>query len=350
MSYCSSCDVVIEKSAWCKHKCNQGHFQCDQCPFSSGRSDALKRHVLRKHPKPPDNSTNNNNNNNQSPDDQDTKAETDDRPAASNPGQGFRWKGWARLASPFAFIYAPMTILFPLMLPTLLLLTVLLCTVGWILQQQQPDPRYHLDEEWDLPQQHQQHPQQPQEQQELQQQDQDQQPHRTRRAHRARGRPRGRHTWDCQICQFPAASKKRLESHLKTHERKNPDEYFYCKYYSEKEDNSSSNNNNTSTENEKIKCRYKSKRKNDVKRHEEKCSAKPIYPKRLCADVLWDLISCYPLSNNLACEFLKKLEKLLGWNYCPPNLKKEMSDHLNSTMQYLEGEKVTFKVGHRSSI
>ena len=51
-----------------------------------------------------------------------------------------------------------------------------------------------------------------------------------------------------------------------------------------------------------------------------------------------------PLSNNVAFKLLKLLEKALGVKYLPKYFKRTLSDYLNSTLQFLESEIVTFKV------
>ena len=148
---------------------------------------------------------------------------------------------------------------------------------------------------------------------------------------RPRGRPRCPPGWlTCLTCGYHAPSKRRLRIHERKHERQflKLNKFHECKY----------------AENE---CEYRSRRKSDVTKHEKRCRHKSVSPKTINAEALWDIISLFPLSNTLAYNFLKMLEKMLGFRFLPKYLKEDMRMRLNCCMQFLTAEKVRFKVRYR---
>ena len=145
---------------------------------------------------------------------------------------------------------------------------------------------------------------------------------------RGPGRPRCPPGWlTCSTCGFHAQSKKRLRIHERKHDRemKKANQFHYCKYAEHG-------------------CLQKSRKKFNIERHEHRCKKKPKSPKTLDADTLWNIISLFPLSNTMAYNFLKMLEKAIDFPFLPTRLREEMRTRLNCCMQFLEAEKVQFKV------
>ena len=94
-------------------------------------------------------------------------------------------------------------------------------------------------------------------------------------------------------------------------------------------------------------CVQKSRKKFNIERHQLKCKKKPKSPKTLDADTLWNIISMFPLSNTMAYNFLRMIEKAIDFPFLPVRLKEELRTRLNCCMQFLEAEIVQFKVRHR---
>ena len=145
---------------------------------------------------------------------------------------------------------------------------------------------------------------------------------------RGRGRPRCPPGWlTCNLCGYHAPSKKRLRAHERKHERelKKSNQFFECKYRVEG-------------------CLHRSRKKYNVQQHEKRCKSKPKSPKTLDADTLWEIISLFPLSNTMAYNFLRLIEKALDFQFLPTGLKEALRTRLNCCMQFLECELVQFKV------
>ena len=153
-------------------------------------------------------------------------------------------------------------------------------------------------------------------------------------AKRGPGRPRCPPGWrTCEMCGYHAPSKQRLRVHIRKHDREMQrlNRKWVCK-------------------NAEHKCKYTSKRKADVTKHEKTCRFTLKAPKTLSPETLWDIISLFPLSNTMAYKFLKTLEKALEFRFLPSGLREDMKTRLNCCMQFLESELVQFKVRIREVV
>ena len=307
LQYCVKCNSIVQRGSWCDHPCNAKNHQCIYCTYSTRRSENLRRHVKSKHLQRSSNS-NINSNNPDPPIDilQDLNPPTPTSSTRRTPG--------AALA---LSVLAPGGLICPLtsFMTVLIILMILMVSHGFSGSLLCPPGasggmvEIPIDDDEML---------EPAAQ--------------TKLPLRRRGRPPGKTWHTCTTCGFLATTSKRLKSHERKHDRelRRAGMKWHCKY----------------AENG---CEYVSKYKSNLKRHENtpgRCRFKPRVPKQLDGDTCWELISLFPMSNKMACQFLHKLEKLIGFKFTPPCFQKEMKDHLNCTMQFLESEIVQYKVKH----
>ena len=342
--FCNRCDSMVERRVWGQHRCNQADHQCQLCDYSTGVPANLRRHMRLKHRVP-----HGNNENGEAPEGgQDTGGQQRDGDDGDNdeaPGECQGDPG----ASPDAatartvedqlfsnisdYDSAPpcqpsqakqsSRRRFKVSLSQMMkhIMTVMMIVMaffagssgsihcnpssytdmpgwnGW-------DPGYDgWDEDF--------HP---------------------KPVKRPRGRPRGRNWPTCDTCGVRCSTRARLRTHQRKHDRamKKLHEKYYCEFA-------------------KYGCKHSSKRKHDMKKHEKSCRHKPRSPKSVTFETLWNLISMFPLSNTMAYNFLRGLEKALEFRFLPTNMKESMKTQLNCCMQFLKSEIVQFKVsGHPS--
>ena len=318
--YCKSCNKMIERPGWTVHKCNQRQHFCQDCDYVTLVPSNLRRHVEAKHP------TNNNITNNNSPHEGDggeadageadageadaveadaveadaveaeevVEEENLDAPpssrASSRPSQeGTSSKKRVTL----------MWISSAVMTAMMIVITCITGTAGLLSMCNQTETK-DFEENWEW----------------------------LEKPKRGRGRPRCPPGWlTCGTCGYLAPSKQRLRVHERKHDRemKKANQKWECKHAQHG-------------------CKYTTKRKSDLTKHQKTCRKKPVVPKTLGPETLWDIISLFPLSNNLAYKFLKMLESALEFRFLPTGLREDMKTRLNCCMQFLEAEIVQFKV------
>ena len=325
----------MKKNRWLNHKCNNGKFSCDQCSYSTGRSDTLNRHKKAKHSgvinnnsvnnnslnnntvnnnSVNNNSVNNNSVNNNSVNNNSiginsenkapalaTVTKSNNNIAPDNPNSkvvrtSVKEKGPSPVSFPSAVKAGVTGMLTMALLSGCAVLPPESLTSASEDKAGDNDDDNGNDDEWEWLD-----AIQPSER-------------------RGRGRPPGRTPHICGICNFAAPTYRRLLGHLRKHDR--AAKHHYCEH----------------------KCGHSSLKPSDIKKHEATCLRRPQKVNQLDADTIWEILSLCPLSNNIAFKLLKLLEKALGVKYLPPYFKKSLSDYLNSTYQFLESEIVTFKV------
>ena len=332
--FCNSCVKMVERPGWTVHKCNQSLLHCQNCTYSTLVPANLRRHVAAKHrPPQPPNSSNNNNNNMDDVEEDAAAGEEDvgeedvgeenvgeegvggEDVGEENVGEmdvgeenaGKREAVEENVASKssfkvqlFGFGKAVMTVM----------LIIVTCSsgAGGLLSMcfdKLKELESHEEKlDWLEP------------------------------AKRGRGRPRCPPGWrTCELCGYHAPSKQRLRVHIRKHDREMQrlNRKWVCK-------------------NAENKCKYTSKRKADLTKHEKTCRHELKAPKTLSPETLWDIISLFPLSNTMAYNFLKMLEKALEFRFLPSGLREDMKTRLNCCMQFLESEIVQFKVRMREVV
>ena len=297
--YCPKCNQMVERPGWTSHRCNQRSLQCHVCTYTTLVPANLRRHIAAKHR--PVNSSNSNNNNNSDEEDvgEDDVGEEDKGNEDIGEGEADEENSATKSSFKvqlFGFGKAVMTVM-------LIMITCSTGTGGLLsmlfqTNTKSDDESDHDDWDWLEP------------------------------PKRGRGRPRCPPGWlTCDTCGYHAPSKRRLRIHERKHDRQlaKLNQVHFCKYAENK-------------------CKYQSRRKSDVTKHEKKCRHKPKVPETLNAETLWDIVSLFPLSNTLAYNFLKMLEKALNFRFLPKYLREDMKTRLNCCMQFLTAEKVQFKV------